>query len=170
MIKLRHLAFYEIKTLCRSKILGITVGLSISGIFIFHLITQSTLGNPPWNAISLPSSIPYTHVWLTGYLQMIITLFWAGRFILQDRQADSNASIQVRPYTNGEYVWGKQAYFFSNVCPTGDLNNVPSFFRYIFSVNSSITPVDFRESTCFLKRCSIVGLPLPETDVNFLTY
>lgn len=106
-----HISRYEFKMLRRDRGMHVVILLISASIVFFHLAVQSNLVRPDWVTISLPSSIPFANAWLSNYLLLFVTLFWGGRFMQYRRPSDSNEAISVRPFSNPDYLYGKNLAF-----------------------------------------------------------
>lgn len=100
---------YEIRMLRRDWGMRLVALMFTVGIILVNLITHTELTHHQWEAVSTSSAIPFTNAWLLGHLLLFLAIFWAGRFMQQS--ADSDAAIQVRPFSNTEYVCGKASGF-----------------------------------------------------------
>lgn len=80
-------------------------------ITFLHFTTQKSVETSQWIAISLPSAIPFANAYIVNYLQVLIVIFWGGSFIYKEQKIDSNASLDIRPFSNKEYLWGETIGF-----------------------------------------------------------
>lgn len=104
-------ARYEAKVITREWSFKVVTVLSVLIVAFLHVITQSNIKEPEWIAISLPSAIPFANAYLVNILQIIITIFWAGNFLREDKYMDSNSSVSARPFSNMELLLGKTLGF-----------------------------------------------------------
>lgn len=104
-------ARYEAKAITREWSFKVVTVLSVLIVAFLHVITQSSIKEPEWIAISLPSAIPFANAYLVNILQIIIAIFWAGNFLREDKYLDSNSSVSARPFSNMELLLGKTLGF-----------------------------------------------------------
>ena len=112
------LARYEAKAITREWSFKVVTVLSVLIVAFLHVITQSSIKEPEWIAISLPSAIPFANAYLVNILQIIIAIFWAGNFLREDRYVDANSSVSARPFSNMELLLGKTLGFILVIPPT----------------------------------------------------
>ncbi|MCB6974080.1 MULTISPECIES: golvesin C-terminal-like domain-containing protein [Butyricimonas] len=105
------IARYEAKAITREWSFKVVTVLSVLIVAFLHVITQSSIKEPEWIAISLPSAIPFANVYLVNILQIIIAIFWAGNFLREDKYVDANSSVSARPFSNMELLLGKTLGF-----------------------------------------------------------
>lgn len=105
------IARYEAKVITREWSFRVVAVLSVLIVAFLHVITQSSIKEPEWIAISLPSAIPFANVYLVNILQIIIAIFWAGNFLREDKSMNSNSSVSARPFSNMELLIGKTLGF-----------------------------------------------------------
>ena len=105
------IARYEAKAITREWSFKVVTVLCVLIVAFLHVITQSSIKEPEWIAISLPSAIPFANAYLVNILQIIIAIFWAGNFLREDKYVDANSSVSARPFSNMELLLGKTLGF-----------------------------------------------------------
>ena len=98
---------YESKTLFRSWFFRIFSILALLFVFLFNLGTQTSIGWPNGEMVSLPSMIPFTNLYIINIAQAIIAVFLASDFLKRDKKLDTTEVIYMRSMTNVDYVIGK---------------------------------------------------------------
>ena len=98
---------YESKTLFRSWFFRIFSILALVFVFLFNLGTQTSIGFPNGDMVSLPSMIPFTNLYIINIAQAIIAVFLASDFLKRDKKLDTTEVIYMRSMTNADYVIGK---------------------------------------------------------------
>ena len=98
---------YESKTLFRSWFFRIFSILALVFVFLFNLATQTGIGWPSGDMVSLPSTIPYINLYIINIAQAIIAVFLASDFLKRDKKLDTTEVIYMRSMTNADYVIGK---------------------------------------------------------------
>lgn len=147
-----HIANYEFKLLSRSWVFRVLALLTISGIFLFHLLTQSTYSVYSWSMVALASSIPLVNAFLLS-LALSFVLIFTIMERLPKKTFDTLEVIFVRPESNLEYLTGKFlgiGYGFLGIsllgmgtagCINLFASNAPfNFFLYLFYYFTWIIP------------------------------
>ena len=98
---------YESKTLFRSWFFRIFSILALLFVFLYNLGTQTSIGWPNGDMVSLPSMIPFTNLYIINIAQAIIAVFLASDFLKRDKKLDTTEVIYMRSMTNADYVIGK---------------------------------------------------------------
>jgi len=98
---------YESKTLFRSWFFRIFSILALVFIFLFNLLTQTSIGFPMDDMVALPSIIPFINLYIINIAQAIIAVFLASDFLKRDKKLDTTEVIYMRSMTNADYVIGK---------------------------------------------------------------
>ena len=98
---------YESKTLFRSWFFRIFSILALVFVFMFNLATQTSIGWPNGDMVSLPSMIPFINLYIINIAQAIIAVFLASDFLKRDKKLDTTEVIYMRSMTNADYVIGK---------------------------------------------------------------
>ncbi len=127
---------YESKTLFRSWFFRIFSILSLVFVFFFNLGTQSSVGFPVGNMVSLPSMIPFTNLYIINIAQAVIAVFLASEFLKRDKKLDTTEVIYMRSMTNADYVIGKTL---GNVWVFVTLNIIALGLVAIFNLSSPYT-------------------------------
>lgn len=100
-------AKYESKTLFRSWFFRIFSILSLIFVFLYNFGTQTAVGMPNGDMISLPSLIPFTNLHFINLAQAVIAVFLASEFLKHDKKLDTTEVVYMRSITNADYVIGK---------------------------------------------------------------
>jgi len=98
---------YESKTLFRSWFFRIFSILALVFVFFFNFFTQTSIGWPNSDMVSLPSMIPFINLYIINIAQAIIAVFLASDFLKRDKKLDTTEVIYMRSMTNADYVIGK---------------------------------------------------------------
>jgi len=98
---------YESKTLFRSWFFRIFSILALVFVFLFNLVTQTSVGFPMGDMVALPSIIPFINLYIINIAQAIIAVFLASDFLKRDKKLDTTEVIYMRSMTNADYVIGK---------------------------------------------------------------
>jgi len=98
---------YESKTLFRSWFFRIFSILALVFVFLFNLVTQTSIGWPNGDMVALPSMIPFINLYIINIAQAVIAVFLASDFLKRDKKLDTTEVIYMRSMTNADYVIGK---------------------------------------------------------------
>ncbi|MCE1199194.1 MAG: ABC transporter permease, partial [Marinilabiliales bacterium] len=129
-------AKYESKTLFRSWFFRIFSILSLVFVFLYNFGTQTGIGFPNGDMISLPSMVPFTNLYIVNLAQAVIAVFLASEFLKQDKKLDTTEVVYMRSITNADYVIGKTL---GNIWVFVTLNAIALVMVAIFNMASPYT-------------------------------
>ena len=130
------IARYEAKVITREWSFRVVAVLSVLIVAFLHVITQSSIKEPEWIAISLPSAIPFANTYLVNILQIIIAIFWAGNFLREDKSMNFNSSVSARPFSNMELLIGKTLGFIIVILCLDILLGIIALFIHLLASDS----------------------------------
>ena len=127
---------YESKTLFRSWFFRIFSILALVFVFLYNLVTQTSIGMPNGDMVALPSIIPFINLYIINIAQAIIAVFLASDFLKRDKKLDTTEVIYMRSMTNADYVIGKTL---GNVWVFFVLNFIALGMVAVFNISSPYT-------------------------------
>ena len=130
------IAVYEIKAISREWSFRMVTASVLLIVTFLHVITQSSLVEPKWITISLPSAIPYANVCLVNAFLFIVIVFFAGSYQREGRSGGASAALSTRPFSNMELTCGKTAGFLILMLGASLFMGLVAIFIHLFGSES----------------------------------
>ena len=130
------IAFYEMKAISREWSFRMVTASVLLIVTFLHVITQSSLVEPEWITISLPSAIPYANVCLVNAFLFIVIVFFAGSYQREGRSGGASAALSTRPFSNMELTCGKTAGFLILMLGASLFLGLVAIFIHLFGSES----------------------------------